>query len=160
MGSKQNGNKKVTSHIDPSLCTHLYYAFAKIDITHRSTYPFENNDFKPSPSTAPVIADDAFGLSSKDRLHAKITPTRKRKPLLSMYEQFYALKYNNPQLKTLLSLGGASVNATQFRTVFGPDKIRREFIRNTIKYLRKYRFDGLDLDWEFPETENAILSGR
>ena len=57
-------------------------------------------------------------------------------------------------MKTLLSLGGASVNATQFRTVFEPDKIRREFIRNTIKYLRKYKFDGLDLDWEFPETEN------
>jgi chitinase len=72
---------------------------------------------------------------------------------MGMYEEFNRLKTKNRRMKTLLSLGGATVNSTQFRIVFEPDRIRREFIRNTIKYLRKYRFDGLDLDWEFPETE-------
>jgi chitinase len=70
-----------------------------------------------------------------------------------MYEQLNRLKIKNRRMKTLLSLGGATVNSTQFQIIFEPDRIRREFIRNTIRYLRKYKFDGLDIDWEFPETE-------
>ena len=150
---RQGLGRFLPSHIDPSLCTHLYYAFANIDMVNRSPNPFEINDVKPSPSTSPVIVNDVVKPASNGRLNNQLKPAIKSPPPMSMYEQFNLLKHKNPQMKTLLSLGGASVNATQFRSVFEPDKIRREFIRNTIKYLRKYRFDGLDLDWEFPETE-------
>ncbi|CAF1071697.1 unnamed protein product [Adineta ricciae] len=149
---RQGLGRFLPSHIDPSLCTHLYYAFANIDMINRTPVPFEVNDVKPSPATAAVVANDLGKPAGNGRLNGK--PLMKTAPPMSMYEQFNILKYKNPQMKTLLSLGGASVNATQFRSVFEPDKTRREFIRNTIKYLRKYKFDGLDLDWEFPETEN------
>lgn len=111
------------SNINPSLCTHLYYAFATIDIQTRSPSPLEPNDLNIGTS-------------------------------IGMYEEFNRLKTKNRRLKTLLSLGGATVNSTQFRLVFESDRIRREFIRTTIKYLRKHHFDGLDLDWEYPETAN------
>ena len=71
-----------------------------------------------------------------------------------MYRQFNRLKVQNRQLKTLLSLGGASVNTSQFRYVFKTNRIRQDFIRNTIRYLRKYQFNGLDLDWEYPMNDN------
>ncbi|CAF4783785.1 unnamed protein product, partial [Rotaria magnacalcarata] len=32
------------SHIDPSLCTHVYYAFANINVKTRSPSSFEMND--------------------------------------------------------------------------------------------------------------------
>lgn len=111
------------SNIDPLLCTHLYYAFATIDIKARVPSPLEPNDVTIGTSTG-------------------------------MYEEFNRLKTKNRRLKTLLSLGGATVNSSQFRMVFESDRIRREFIRTTIKYLRKYQFDGLDLDWEYPESAN------
>lgn len=116
------------SYIDPTRCTHLYYAFANIDTKARSPSPFEINDVEPVP----------IGAGNQTK---------------SMYEQIYLLKAKNRRMKTLLTLGGATVNSSQFRQVFDQDRSRREFVRNTIKYLRKYRFDGLDLDWEFPESE-------
>ncbi|CAF4794720.1 unnamed protein product, partial [Rotaria sp. Silwood1] len=121
----------IPSYIDPSLCTHLYYAFANINIKFRSPSPFEINDIKPIR-----INNSIKSLSS-----------------MSMYEQFNLLKIKNHRLKTLLSLGGATVNSTKFRYIFQTNKIRQEFIRNTIKYLRKYKFDGLDIDWEYPEID-------
>jgi len=151
---RQGLGRFLPSHIDPSLCTHMYYAFANIDMINRSPTPFEVNDVKPSPSTAPIVTNDRVKPPANGRLNGQGKQVAKPPPPMSMYDQFYLLKHKNPQMKTLLSLGGASVNATQFRSVFEPDKNRREFIRNTVKYLRKYRFDGLDLDWEFPETES------
>ena len=151
---RQGLGRFLPSHVDPSLCTHLYYAFANIDIKNRCPSPFEINDVKPSPSTLPVRSNTRLKSSSNSRLNGQVKLSIQRPKPMSMYEQFYALKRQNPQMKTLLSLGGASVNGTQFRSVFKSDKLRREFIRNTIKYLREHKFDGLDLDWEFPETEN------
>lgn len=71
-----------------------------------------------------------------------------------MYEEFNKLKKKNPQLKTMLSLGGASAGVDKFRKLTSSDEDRKKFIKNTITLLRKYNFDGLDLDWEFPEAQD------
>ena len=57
-------------------------------------------------------------------------------------------------MKTLLSLGGASAGIEKFRKLIASDDDRKKFIKNTIRTLREYNFDGLDLDWEFPETQD------
>ena len=48
-------------------------------------------------------------------------------------------------MKTLLSLGGASAGIEKFRKLISSDDDRKKFIKNTIRTLREYNFDGLDL---------------
>ncbi|XP_031766318.2 mucin-5AC isoform X3 [Galleria mellonella] len=66
------------------------------------------------------------------------------------YAKFTGLKTYNKNLKTLLAIGGWNEGSTRFSPMVASRERRKEFVRNAIKFLRQNRFDGLDLDWEYP----------
>ncbi|XP_046560950.1 chitinase-3-like protein 1 isoform X2 [Haliotis rubra] len=108
--------------VDASLCTHLMYAFASLDIQSMS-----------------VVALDPFHEYS-------------RAGMTGLYEQFNQLKSKNPNLKTLLSVGGQS-SGRAFSQLSSSKLSLQQFAQNTMKFLRKHGFDGLDIDWEYPAAE-------
>ncbi|XLR70111.1 hypothetical protein S83_020783 [Arachis hypogaea] len=68
------------------------------------------------------------------------------------------LSNRNPPVKTILSIGGGASNATLFSLMASTVKSRAAFINSTIQVARQYGFDGLDLDWEFPENEQDMAN--
>ncbi|XP_063536781.1 mucin-2 [Cydia strobilella] len=66
------------------------------------------------------------------------------------YAKFTGLKTYNKKLKTMLAIGGWNEGSTRFSPMVASKAGRKEFVRNTIKFLRQNHFDGLDLDWEYP----------
>ena len=60
------------------------------------------------------------------------------------------MKTANPGLKVLLALGGGGVGTTRFEAVSETLDRARTFSLNVVSYLKQHNFDGLDLDWEFP----------
>ncbi|XP_048774760.2 chitinase-3-like protein 1 [Ostrea edulis] len=106
-------------HLDPSLCTHLIYAFAKINSPQfrlEWTYPTEDDGKLPGS-----------GL---------------------MYD-FTGLKKRNPNLKTILSIGGETSSAN-FNLIMGSNKNIQTFAQNIYIYIKHRHFDGIDVDWEYP----------
>ncbi|XP_074603101.1 chitinase 7 isoform X2 [Brevipalpus obovatus] len=97
-------------NIDPTLCTHLVYAFAGL------------KDHK--------IDEDAEDPSI----------------LLDLVK----LKEKNPSLKILLALGGWMVGPSPFKALTENVYRQSSFTFSTIEFLRRIKFDGLDLCWEFP----------
>lgn len=57
-----------------------------------------------------------------------------------------------PPVKTLFSIGGATDGSLIFSRMASSHGSRKSFILSTIEVARKFEFDGIDLDWEFPRT--------
>ncbi|KAL7093348.1 hypothetical protein ACP275_11G035800 [Erythranthe tilingii] len=61
-----------------------------------------------------------------------------------------ALHGSAPPANAILSIGGAGADPVVFSNMAASQDNRAAFIRSSIDTARKYGFDGLDLDWEFP----------
>lgn len=66
--------------------------------------------------------------------------------------QLVALKKQYPHLKVLLSLGGWGGCET-CSDIFSSAANRQAFAQSTLKIIREYQADGIDLDWEYPTIE-------
>ncbi|CAG9799340.1 unnamed protein product [Chironomus riparius] len=66
------------------------------------------------------------------------------------YAKFTGLKTYNKELKTMLAIGGWNEGSTRFSPLVASTDRRSQLVKNTIKFLRQNKFDGLDLDWEYP----------
>ncbi|XP_024178003.1 nod factor hydrolase protein 1 [Rosa chinensis] len=65
-----------------------------------------------------------------------------------------ALRHKTPLVKTMLSIGGGAGEevAHIFASMASNPSSRSNFIDSAIEVARKFGFDGLDLDWEYPES--------
>lgn len=61
------------------------------------------------------------------------------------------LKLVNPNLKTIISVGGYSWSG-RFSDVALTDESRSIFADSCVDFIVKYGFDGIDIDWEYPVT--------
>ncbi|XP_010496391.1 PREDICTED: chitotriosidase-1-like [Camelina sativa] len=63
------------------------------------------------------------------------------------------VKQKNPHVQTLLSIGGRNADGSAFASMASNPTSRKAFIWSSISIARYYRFNGLDLVWEFPNNE-------
>lgn len=78
-------------------------------------------------------------------------------PPLSL--QLHLHTHNTPNWPvTLLSIGGGGVDPTHFPNISSDPSRRLVFIKSVIATARKYGFNGVDLNWEFPR--NFYKSGE
>ncbi|KAL1132509.1 hypothetical protein AAG570_010464 [Ranatra chinensis] len=108
--------KFLPSNINPFICTHLFYAFAVLDVFNDDIQAFDKS-----------LDLDRGG-----------------------YRMTTDLKILNPNLKVMLSVGGWNEGSANFSKIVANPKERMAFVRNSVQFLRKYNFDGIDLVWQYP----------
>ncbi|KAJ2402741.1 hypothetical protein GGI23_000485 [Coemansia sp. RSA 2559] len=65
----------------------------------------------------------------------------------------------NPQLRTLISVGGWTLSGG-FSAMAGDAQRRRRFVQSVGQFLAQYKFDGIDIDWEHPVEGGMDGNGR
>ncbi|XP_023944029.2 probable chitinase 10 [Bicyclus anynana] len=109
--------------VDPSLCTHIIYAWAHLDSASSTVVP-------GNPELD--ISNDFYG---------KIT------------------EYKVKGAKVIIGIGGIenSIGYTWSQVIANPGK-RKTFVRSVVKFLQKWKFDGVQIAWQYPVCKEAPCS--
>jgi len=168
-GYMNNGNDAFENNLDPTLCTHINYGFGTIDKHTFALKSFDPNADLPSGAssqTKPCPEKCKPGYihhdwSKPNPCEWPCSPDRKFRG----YEGLnFAMKRKNPKLKSILSVGGWNFNDCSFdqlpgqgkdsceifSTIAGSEENTRTHANHVIDFLRTWRFDGYDIDWEYP----------
>lgn len=68
------------------------------------------------------------------------------------------LKRLYPHLKVMISIGGWA--AEGFSDAAATVEARVYFAKTAVSYVRRYGFDGVDLDWEYPTSSEGQIKSR
>ncbi|XP_027332927.1 class V chitinase CHIT5-like [Abrus precatorius] len=117
----------------------------------RAAYWPSGSDFSPSSIDTKYFTHIYYAFIEPDPLFFNLNVTEFHKKWIPNF--INGLRYRHPPVKTLLSIGGGGSNSTAFSLMASTKQNRQVFIKSTIHVAREYGFNGLDLDWEFPETE-------
>ncbi|XP_076884921.1 class V chitinase CHIT5a-like [Bidens hawaiensis] len=121
-------------------------------------WPSWSIDFPPSAIDTTLFTHVYYAFLSPSNVTFKFEidyPTA-----LSLKNFTTTLHKKKPSIKTLLSIGGTAEGPKIFsRMALGYDS-RKSFILCTIEVARKFDFDGVDLDWEFPQTPIDMVNFR
>lgn len=136
--------KVVPEDIDPTLCTHIIYAFSELGENNTIGSVDSNLDITQS-----IFRIFAFINSITCILLSNIW-------FSDGFTRFTDLKKHNKDLKALIGIGGSEEGPKALSSLVSTPNRRAAFKKNAVTFLRNYNFDGLDMDWQFPKTKDKV----
>lgn len=71
------------------------------------------------------------------------------------FKRFVRLKERNPKVKTIIAIGGWNEGSQKYSEMASTDTGRKNFAKNAAAFVKKYGFDGFDVDWEYPNQRGG-----
>ncbi len=121
------GRNFQVADIPANKLTHVFYGFTKIE-------------------NGAVALTDSYADTQKT--FGKYTWQQSDAGLAGNLAELKALKQSNPNLKTMMSVGGWTLSSP-FSDAALTDSSRTKFASSAVQLMVKYGFDGLDIDWEY-----------
>lgn len=71
------------------------------------------------------------------------------------FGRFNKLREQSPETKTLVAIGGWNEGSARYSAVVANPTTRARFVKNVVEFVKKYGFDGFDVDWEYPNQRGG-----
>lgn len=117
-------------------------------------YPSWAIDFPPSSIDTTLFTHIYYSFLNPNNVTFKFNISDSTAVMLLNFTS--TLHSKNPLTKTLFSVGGADSDKTLFSNMAPSAYSRENFICSSIEVARKFGFDGIDLDWEFPQSPKEM----
>ncbi len=125
-------------NIDPTLLTHINFAFANLA---------EDGTVIVGDEAADITMDFGNELGGK------------AEDAFGHFGQFRQMKEKYPHIKVLISIGGWSWS-TNFSDVAADPQKRDKFASSAAEFVSTYGLDGVDIDWEYPVEGGNNITHR
>ncbi|XP_065348578.1 chitinase-3-like protein 1 [Cloeon dipterum] len=79
---------------------------------------------------------------------------------LGGFAKLNKLREANPTLVTMVSVGGSGTSSTTFSSICNDVTVRATFVNNLFDFVVSYKFNGLDVDWEYPTQKGGIPADK
>ncbi|KAH7142578.1 glycoside hydrolase superfamily [Dactylonectria estremocensis] len=121
------------------------------------------DQFKPSDIPDGVYTHLNFAFASIDPRTFQVVPAANGDT--ELYRQLARKKRVDANLKVFLAIGGWAFNdpgptATTFSDIARSEANQRAFISSLVSLMNTYNFDGVDIDWEYPEAPDRQGRGE
>ncbi|KAJ8767719.1 hypothetical protein K2173_020659 [Erythroxylum novogranatense] len=117
-------------------------------------YPSWSEDFPPSAIDTTLFTHIFYAFLSPNNATYRFDISDSTAKLLSNFTA--TLHWKTPGVKTLLAFGGANNDRKLYARMVAGAVTRGMFINSAIEVAREYGFDGVDLDWEYPESSEDM----
>ncbi|KAF3452985.1 hypothetical protein FNV43_RR03418 [Rhamnella rubrinervis] len=116
----------------------------------KGVYWFPGSDFAVSSIDSTLFTHIFCAFADLNPTNYQVTISSSNQAQFSTFTQ--TVQQKNPNVKTLLSIGGGGANTDAFAAMASQASRRKSFIDSSISLARSNNFHGLDLDWEYPDT--------
>ncbi|XP_050092519.1 chitinase-like protein 3 [Anopheles aquasalis] len=79
---------------------------------------------------------------------------------LNGYSRFMQLKQRNPAVKLFIAIGGWGEGSATYSAMANSDLLRAVFVESSVAFVKRYGFDGFDIDWEYPTLRGGAFEDR
>lgn len=68
------------------------------------------------------------------------------------------LKQKNAEVKLMVAVGGWGFGVQRMTEMLKEESSRKKFVDDSVNFLKKFEFDGLDLDFECNSSANNVIT--
>eukprot|EP00249_Psilotum_nudum_P017998 c26592_g1_i1 orf=133-1260(+) len=122
--------------------------------TVKGGYWYHGSGLSASDLDATPFTHILYAFASMDNSTFVVQPSSDDDDQIASFSA--TVRRSNPSVKTLISIGGGGSNADAFSTMASDSSSRQIFIQSSINLANQNGFDGLDLDWEFPQSNTDM----
>ncbi|KAK7070518.1 Cht3p [Halocaridina rubra] len=114
--------------------------------------------YRPAPFDFSVLDIDPFSCTHviysfaglKENEHTIQALDEELDIVKGAYKAAVGLKEQNPSLKVMIAIGGWNEGGKKYSDMASTKERRDKFVQSVVSFLQEHKFDGLDLDWEYP----------